>query len=132
MFVLFYRICQKRKLKLGTIKAMRIQTWRGTFSLRNGQLSQRKAAKFYGIPQATVSDHIRGRVSDGALPGRQPVIPRKFKSEIAQRAMQAASMGIGMSKLQLLHRVGRVTKELKTSNPIKKKCTRKRLVERFY
>ena len=27
--------------------------------------------KFYGIPQATVSDHIRGRVSDGALPGRQ-------------------------------------------------------------
>ena len=29
-------------------------------------------------------------------------------------------MGMGMSKLQLLHKVGRVTKELKTSNPIKK------------
>jgi hypothetical protein len=72
---------------------------------RNGQLSQRKAAKCYVIPQATVSDHIRGRVSDGALPGRQPVIPRKFKSEIAQRAMQAASMEMGMSKLQLLHKV---------------------------
>ena len=26
-------------------------------AVRNGQLSQRKAAKFYGIPQATVSDH---------------------------------------------------------------------------
>ena len=52
---------------------------------RNGQLSQRKAAKLYGIPPATVSDHIRGRVSDGSLPGRQPVIPRKIESEIAQR-----------------------------------------------
>ena len=88
--------------------------------VRNGQLSQRKAAKFYGIPQATVSDHIRGRVSDGALPGRQPVIPRKIKSEIAQRATQAASMGMGMSMLQLLHKVGRVTKELKLLTPFKK------------
>ena len=51
----------------------------------NGQLSQRKAAKFYGIPQATVSDHIRGRVSDGALPGRQPVIHRKGKLLKEQR-----------------------------------------------
>jgi hypothetical protein len=45
--------------------------------------------------------------------------------------MQAASMEMGMSKLQLLHKVGSVTKEL-TSNPIQKNCTRKRLVERFY
>ena len=100
-------------------------------AVRNGQLSQRKAAKCYVIPQATVSDHIRGRVSDGALPGRQLVIPRKVESEIAQRATQAASMEMGMSKLQLLHEVGSVTKEL-TSNPIQKNCTRKRLVERFY
>jgi hypothetical protein len=59
-------------------------------------------------------------VSDGALPGRQPVIPRKIESEIAQRATQAASMVLGMSKLQLLHKVGRVTKELKLLTPFKK------------
>jgi hypothetical protein len=29
-------------------------------------------------------------------------------------------MGMGMSKLQLLHKVGRVTKELKLKTPLKK------------
>ena len=76
---------------------MRIfKTLRGTHSaVRNGQLSQRKAAKFYDIPQAIVSDHIKGRVSDGALTGRQPVIPRKIESEIVQRATQEASIVMG-------------------------------------
>ena len=57
-------------------------------------------------------------MSDGALPGRQPVIHRKC--EIAQRATQAASIGMGMSKLQLLHKIDRVTKELKLKTPLKK------------
>ena len=59
-------------------------------------------------------------MSDGALTGRQPVIPRKIESEIVQRATQAASIGMGMSKLQFLHKIGRVTKELKLKTPLKK------------
>jgi predicted transcriptional regulator len=119
VFVLFYRICQKKRVKTGNYQSYEDSKLEEALSaVKNGQLSQRKAAKFYSITQATVSDHIRGRVSDGALPCRQPVIHRK--SEIAQRATQAASMGMGMSKLQLLHKVGRVTKELKLKTPLKK------------
>ena len=59
-------------------------------------------------------------MSDGALTGRQPVIPRKIESEIVQRATQAASIGMGMSKLQLLHKIDRVTKELKLKTSLKK------------
>lgn len=54
------------------------------------------------------------------MPGRKTVIPRKIEAEIAQKATQAASMGMGMSKLQLLHKVGRETKELKLKTPFKK------------
>lgn len=71
------------------------------------------------IAQARVSDHIRGKVSDGALPSRQPVILKNIESEIAQRATQATPMGMGMSKFQLLHKVGRVTNKLKIETPCK-------------
>jgi DNA-binding MarR family transcriptional regulator len=35
--------------------------------VRSGKASQRAAAKEFGIPQATISDHLRGRVKQGRV-----------------------------------------------------------------
>ncbi|VDI81895.1 Hypothetical predicted protein [Mytilus galloprovincialis] len=43
--------------------------------IKSGRVSQRKAASLYSIPQATLSDHMRGRVKDNTPVGRKPVIP---------------------------------------------------------
>lgn len=50
-----------------------------------GRISQRKAAKFYHIPQATISDYIRGKVSDGASAGQKPVLSIEFEQIIVAK-----------------------------------------------
>lgn len=54
-------------------------------AVRNNEMSQRKASHAFGVHQATISDHIRGKVSDEAVPGRAPVIPRKVEAVITEK-----------------------------------------------
>lgn len=89
-------------------------------AVRNNEMSQRKASQAFGVPQATISDHIRGKVSDGAVPGRAPVIPRKVEAVITEKVTKAAEMGMGMSKLQVMQNVGKVVRQLKLKTPFKK------------
>ena len=89
-------------------------------AVRNNGMSQRKASKVFCVPQATISDHIRGKVSDGAVPGRNPVIPRKVEAVIVEKVSKAAEMGMGMSKVQVMQNVGKVVRQLKLKTIFKK------------
>lgn len=80
--------------------------------IKSGRVSQRKAASLYSIPQATLSDHMRGRVKDNTPVGRKPVIPIEIEKQIVKKCAQAAEMGLGMNKAQVMEKVGHLAKEL--------------------
>lgn len=82
-------------------------------AVRNNEMSQRKASQAFGVPQARISDHIRGK-------GRAPVVPRKVEAVITEKVTKAAEMGMGMSKLQVMQKVGKVVRQLKLKTPFKK------------
>ena len=82
-------------------------------------MSQRKAAKHYGIPQSTLSDRLTGRSKGDVKPGRASAIPVQMEREIAKQAMRGAAEGFGTSRLQLMQRVGRVVRNIKLKNPFK-------------
>ena len=83
-------------------------------------LSQRKASAKYGVPQATLSDHLRGKIEDGTPMGRPPVFPRKVEESVVQRVVEAAEKGVGVTRLQLMQRAGHVAKALQLKTPWKK------------
>lgn len=85
-------------------------------AIKSGRISQRKAASVYSIPQATLSDHMRGRVKDGASAGRKPVIPIEVEKQIVNKCAQAAEMGLGMNKTQVIEKVGHLTKNMNLHN----------------
>ncbi|CAC5426675.1 unnamed protein product [Mytilus coruscus] len=68
--------------------------------IKRGRVSQRKVASLYSIPQATLSDHMLGRVKDNTPVGRKPVIPIEIEKQIVNKCVQAAEMGLGMNKAQ--------------------------------
>ncbi|VDI83149.1 Hypothetical predicted protein [Mytilus galloprovincialis] len=96
--------------------------------IKSGRVSQRKAASLYSIPQATLSDHMRGRVKDNTPVGRKPVIPIEIEKQIVKKCAQAAEMGLGMNKAQVMEKVGHLAKELNLDQKLQEQYTRQRLV----
>lgn len=118
---LFSRKCQKNRIKKKNYQLYDDTSLdKALQAVRNNEMSQRKASQAFGVPQATISDHIRGKVSDGAVPGRAPVIPRKVEAVITEKVTKAAEMGMGMSKLQVMQNVGKEVRQLKLKTPFKK------------
>ena len=87
-------------------------------AVKNG-MSQREASRKFGIPQATISDHVRGRVAEGALPGRQPALPVKVESQKAQRVINVSSKGHGITRLQLMQQAGKLAQAMEIRTPWK-------------
>ena len=77
-------------------------------AVKSKKMSQRKAAKLYKVPQATISNRIT-EVSMGDIrPGRPQIIPEAIENVIAEKVVEAADQGFGTSRVQLLQNVGRV------------------------
>lgn len=74
-------------------------------AVRGGRLSQRKASFLFKIPQATLSDHLRGKVEDGASARLKPVIPLEVEKQIVEKCSKAAEMGLRMTKTQVMEKV---------------------------
>ena len=88
-------------------------------AVRSGTMSQRQAAKHFNVGQATISDHIRGRVSEGSKPGRKPVLPIEVENKIVEKTLSAAQCGFGFSRQLLAAKVCNVTKKLKIKTPFR-------------
>ena len=88
-------------------------------AVKSKKMSQRKAAKLYKVPQATISNRIT-EVSMGDIrPGRPQIIPEAIENVIAEKVVEAADQGFGTSRVQLLQKVGRVVKKLHMTTPFR-------------
>ncbi|KAJ8300593.1 LOW QUALITY PROTEIN: hypothetical protein KUTeg_022112 [Tegillarca granosa] len=65
-------------------------------------MSIRKAAKHYDVPRSTIGDRISGRVKEGTSPGKKPVYPIEVENQVAEKIKQAARMGFGITRAQLI------------------------------
>ena len=85
-------------------------------AVRSGSMSANMAAKTYGVPRSTIGDRLRGKVEDDAHPGNDPVIPLETENEIVSIVLSSATRGFGITKQELIHRVGVFcsTRNLKT------------------
>ena len=80
-------------------------------AVKSGRMSQRKAAKTHGIPQATLSDHLRGRSTMGVKARWKTVLPKEIEDQLVEEALDAADKAFGLSRVQLMMRAGRLAKE---------------------
>lgn len=78
-----------------------------------------KASKAFKVPKPTLSDHIAQRVLPGAPIGRPPALSAKLEEELVAKVENAAAMGFGVSRRQLLIKTGRLVNKLKISTPFK-------------
>lgn len=78
-----------------------------------------KASKAFKVPKSTLSDHIAQRVLPGAPIGRPPALSAKLEEELVAKVENAAAMGFGVSRRQLLIKTGRLVNKLKISTPYK-------------
>ena len=74
-------------------------------AVKNG-MSIRKAAEKYEVPKSTLSDKKSGKSEIGVKSGRKPFLDENVEQEIVSKVSQAAEMGFGMSKRQVLLKVG--------------------------
>ena len=88
-------------------------------AVRTGRLSQRQAAITYSIPKTTLGDRLRGSVPDDAIVGKAPALPLAVEEEVVKQTLEAADKGFGISRKQLMFRVGKVTKALNLRTPFK-------------
>ena len=91
----------------------------GLEAVRTRNMSQRKAARCYGVQQVTLSDHLLGKTMMGAKAGRKPVLPREVEEELVDEALHAADKAFGISRVQLMMRAGRIAKEAKIKTGLK-------------
>lgn len=75
-----------------------------------GGMSLRKAEQKFCIPKSTINDRIKGKVSMDAKSGRSPYISKEIENEIVTKATSSAAKGFGVSKRQLLTKVGTLCK----------------------
>ena len=63
-------------------------------------VSQRQAAKHYGVPRGTLQKILEGKTKVGTKSGRKPILG-DLETKLVDYAVNRASMGIGFGKKQL-------------------------------
>jgi transposase len=76
-----------------------------------GGMSLRKAAEKYKIPKSTINDRVKEKVPMDAKSGRKPYLPAEIENDIIKKATSSAAKGFGISKRQLLLKVGTLCKK---------------------
>ncbi|KAJ8303673.1 hypothetical protein KUTeg_018783 [Tegillarca granosa] len=86
---------------------------------RNGHMTLRQSSVAYNIPRSTISDHALNKISN-VTAGKPPVIPAVVEKEMEQKCIEASEMGLGLNKIQLMHKAGQTCKALKIITSFKK------------
>lgn len=76
-----------------------------------GRMSLRKAAEKYKIPDSTINDRVKGKVPMDAKSGRNLYLPAEIENDIVKKATSSEAKGFGISKRQLLLKVGTLCKK---------------------
>lgn len=84
---------------------------------RTGRISANAAAKAFGIPRATIGDYLRDHSDERSRSGRAPVVPLHIENEVTKHVLQAAEQGFGVTRQQLLYKVGRMCKDIGLKTP---------------
>ena len=86
--------------------------------MRNGEISQKKAAKKFGIPVMTLSDHVNGRVS-GTKPGVRPVMSVEMERQFSSLLIDVADKGFGLPKQLVMRKAADFCRAAKIDHPFK-------------
>ena len=84
-------------------------------AVKSGHLSIRKAAIEFDVPKTTLHDTLKEKYQDAGMPGRKPALPVNIENRIANALKEASRQGMGVSRLQVMRRVGDLTKKMKLS-----------------
>ena len=87
--------------------------------VRSGKLSLRAAAKQYKVPSSTIADRKTGKIASGSVPGRSPAVPVDIEQLLAEQLMTISGRGFGISRQNLLLKVGSICGKLKIKTPFK-------------
>ena len=69
----------------------------GCAAVTSGNMSQRQAAKHYGVPRATLQKILDGKTCVGTKSGRKPLLG-DLKNKLVDYAVNCASLGIGFGQ----------------------------------
>ena len=84
---------------------------------KSGAVSMRKASSIYGIPLTTLHDHVSGKISSGALPGRGTVFPEEIEQQMVSKIQSSAQMGFGITRAQLINKAGKLARDMRLRTP---------------
>lgn len=76
-----------------------------------GTYSIRKAADIINVNKSTLHDTMKKKVKNPRKPGRRTTIPPEIEEKIANALKEASKHGMGISRRQLLRRVGTLCKK---------------------
>ncbi|XP_062595646.1 uncharacterized protein LOC134257003 [Saccostrea cucullata] len=82
-------------------------------SVMKGTYSIRKAAEMFNVNKSTFHDTIKKKYKNPGQPGRKTAIPPEVEQKIANALKEASKQGMGISRRQLLRRVGSLCKKMK-------------------
>lgn len=103
-------------------KAKRFQWTEGDMKAAHeailGGMSQRKAAKQFNVPRATLQKLVNGKTSIGTKPGKKPLFGQALEKKLVDFAANRAALGVGFGKQQFLDYAGQLAK--KHNIPLKK------------
>ena len=101
--------CKYSKLQLDMAVSM----------VRSGKLNLRAASKHYKVPRSTISDRITGKISPGSVPGTAPAVPVHIERLVTEKLMTISDRGFGISRQNLLLKIGSICGQLKIKTPFK-------------
>ena len=68
-------------------------------------------AKVHGVPKTSLHNRIKGRVVHGVKPGPKPYLSMEEETELAEFAIEAASVGCGQTRKQIMTIAENVAKD---------------------
>ena len=69
------------------------------------------AARVHGVPRTSLYNRIKGRVIHGVKPGPKPYLSMEEETELAEFAIEAASVGCGQTRRQIMTIAENVAKD---------------------
>ena len=77
-------------------------------AVREGKLSQRRAAEEFGIPRSTLGDHYNGDILPGAKNGKSKYLTDSEETELVRFLLRCSSIGFPRSRQCVLSIVQRI------------------------
>ena len=69
------------------------------------------AARVYGVPKTSLYDRIKGRLVHGVMLGPTPYLSAEEETELAEFAIETASVGCGQTRKQIMTIAENVAKD---------------------